>query len=352
MGKRILYFHTGGSTFVDKDIRILEEVGSVSCFSFTVEHKRQTPWLLVRQFLFLIRHFLSARLYVCQFAGYHSLLPALFAKVNGSRCLIISGGTDCHDFPGIRYGNLQKKTLGRFTKWSFLLCDHIALKHETLWDSTYDYDSNEPVRQGIRSKLPLIKTAHSSIPNGYDHTQWSFDPLHRRKQNSFITVTGGLQFPFQRQLKGIDLILHAAPFFPKCEFTIIGVPHYQQWENIPENVRLLPPCKQDQIRNEFSNSAFYLQLSMAEGFPNALCEAMLSGCVPIGSSVFSIPEIIGANGYLLSHRNPDELKTVLRNALDNYDPILGEKAAESIRSRFPLERRRNELQSLCRKLMD
>ena len=38
---------------------------------------------------------------------------------------------------------------------------------------------------------------------------------------------------------------------------------------------------------------------MSEGFPNALCEAMLSGCIPIVSNVGAMPKIVKETGYLL-----------------------------------------------------
>jgi hypothetical protein len=94
MRGHILYFHTGKSTFVDKDVRILEEVATTKTFAFTVTNKKQTPWLLLQQLFFLLRHFFTARLYVCQFAGYHSFLPGIFGKLLKRKTLIISGGTD------------------------------------------------------------------------------------------------------------------------------------------------------------------------------------------------------------------------------------------------------------------
>ena len=48
---------------------------------------------------------------------------------------------------------------------------------------------------------------------------------------------------------------------------------------------------------------YYLQLSVMEGFPNALGEAMACGCVPIGSNVSGIPELIGDTGIVITKKN-------------------------------------------------
>ena len=351
MRGHILYFHTGKSTFVDKDVRILEEVATTKTFAFTVTNKKQTPWLLLQQLFFLLRHFFTARLYVCQFAGYHSFLPGIFGKLLKRKTLIISGGTDCHSFPNIGYGNFNKPLLRKFTEWSYQLCSHIAPKHSSLWNCKYTYDSKAPDKQGISAFMPTLKKPLTFIPNGYDAFFWKPILNHERPTGSFITVTGGLNFPFQQALKGIDLILETATHFPECQFTIVGVPRNVHINVRSKNVELLPPATSENLKMLFSNHCYYLQLSMAEGFPNALCEAMLCGCTPIGSSVFSIPEIIGENGYLLHHRDNNELKLLLQKALDGYSISRGENAAKSIQERFSIQRRKDELTALCRQLM-
>ncbi|MFN6091562.1 MAG: hypothetical protein ACK44N_04025, partial [Bacteroidota bacterium] len=95
----ILYFHTGSSSFVNKDISILSEIDEVKVFAFSSDKKWKTPFLLIKQKLFILRHIFSTKLYVTQFAGYHGCLPGLFARLTGENFLVIAGGTDCVSFP-------------------------------------------------------------------------------------------------------------------------------------------------------------------------------------------------------------------------------------------------------------
>lgn len=343
----ILYFHTGKSSFVDGDFRIFQSLGKCNQFSFTVASKKAVPLLFLKQFLFLLRHLPSTRLYVCQFAGYHSFLPALIGKIFDKKCLIISGGTDCVSYPNIGYGNFQKPLLRTFTKWSFQLASHLSPKHESLVYHEYNYDSKEPTAQGIKAFLPNLIKPTTIITNGYDPEKWK--PMADRKPNTFITLCGGWQFPFQEELKGIDLILAVAPHFPEYTFAIAGVPKWKKLNIQSKNIELLPPINNNELPAIFSRYEFYMQLSMAEGFPNALCEAMLCGCIPIVSNVFSMPEIIDGNGILLRHRSVEELKSLLQVLRQrNYSP---ESVRESIAKRYPISKRQSELKQLCIDLM-
>ena len=144
----ILYFHTGNSSFVNKDIAILSEIDEVKVFAFSSDKKWKTPFLLIKQKLFILRHLFSTKLYVAQFAGYHGYLPELFARLTGNNFLVIAGGTDCVSFPAIGYGNFNKKLLGYFTKLSFKLATHVSPKHEdrksTRLNSSHEWISRMP----------------------------------------------------------------------------------------------------------------------------------------------------------------------------------------------------------------
>lgn len=348
---KILYFHTGRSSFVDKDRKIFLELGEVFDFSFSSSSKLLTPLLFIRQLFFIIKYLPNTRIFVCQFAGYHSFLPGIIARLTGKKLLIISGGTDCVSYPTIRYGNFYKRVLRVFTTWSYKLAHHIAPKHESLWFHDYIYDEAAKSKQGIAAFLPGLTTPHTSIPNGYDIDFWTCENHEQRSKFRLITVSSGFDYPFQKQLKGVDLILEVAPKLPQFEFVIIGVDNKESFGQVAKNVELLPSMSAFELRNNYCRSGFYLQLSMAEGFPNALCEAMLCGCIPIGSAVYSIPEIIGKNGYQLLKRDSNELINLLKQAVENFDWETGNSASKSIAERFPLSRRKQELIALCNTLL-
>ncbi|MEK6616904.1 MAG: hypothetical protein AABZ32_12500 [Bacteroidota bacterium] len=220
MKKEILYFCTAYSSFVNKDIAIFKKEFTVKSFLFGVKNKYLIPFSFVKQLFFILINIFKADVIVCQFAGYHSFLPAFFAKLFFKPSLIILGGTDCVGFPSIRYGNFQKKILSKFTKWSCQMASHLSPVHESLMLCDYSYQKKDFPKQGLLFFCPKLKTPYTVIYNGYDEKKWFRNS--EKKKNTFITVAGGLGMPFTFQLKGIDLLLQIAPYFPDCEFTIIG----------------------------------------------------------------------------------------------------------------------------------
>ncbi len=347
---RILHTYFYNSSFINKDKIIFSSIGQVTSNFFDLSKKHLLPLQFLKQLLFLLYYGWRTDIFICQFAGYHSFLPCLFAKITGKKSIIISGGTDCVSFPGIGYGNFYRPYLKTFTKWSYQLCSQLAPKHETLYLTQYDYDNKEPAEQGIKAFVKGLDKKVTAIPNGYDPDQWPL--LHReRKANSFITLSGSFEYPFQVALKGIDLILAVAGSFPECSFTIAGVPVWKDLGNVPSNVHILPPVPHSELPVLFNGHAYYLQLSMAEGFPNALCEAMLCGCTPIVSHVFSMPEIVGENGYQLKKRSADALRALLSKALIGscHDPVHNRKL---IAERFTFENRKQAFQKLIPSLLN
>ncbi len=345
---RIIHTYFYASSFILKDKQLFESIATVKNNYFNLAQKYLLPFNFIKQLLFLLFYGWRTDLFICQFSGYHSFLPCLFARVTGKKSIIISGGTDCVSFPGIRYGNFYRPVLKTFTKWSYQLCSHLAPKHETLYFTKYDYDEKEPAEQGIKAFIKGLNTPYTAIPNGYDPEQWPL--LHKeRKPMSFITLSGSFEYPFQVALKGIDLILEVAALFPDCTFTIAGVPEWKKLDIKSNNVMVLPPIRHKDLPELFNEYEYYMQLSMAEGFPNALCEAMLCGCIPIVSNVFSMPEIVGECGYILKKRNFSDLQNLLIE-IKGREPVSRKSIREIIEKKYTYNERKNKFQQFFKKM--
>ncbi len=348
MKAKLLYFHAGKSSFVIKDIEILQEKYNVVDFFFDTSNKKKYIILFIKQKLFLLRHIFGVRLIVCQFAGHHSFLPILFSKIFFKKSIVVAGGTDCVSFPSIGYGNFNNKLLARTTTFSFKSCHLILPVHQTLVEYDYEYQSNDFKKQGYQFFIPTIKTSYRVIHNGYDSKKWFCDT--DKEKNSFVTIGAGLDSRFGFNLKGIDLIFEIAPQFPHCTFYIVG--GFGIDKPSSDNIKLLDKIPNVELRQFISNKQFYMQLSMSEGFPNALSEGMLCECVPIVSNVGGMPDIVADCGYILKHKNINELYELVNSALNNFElDKLGKKARQRVVENYTFENRKEQLLSAVNKLV-
>jgi glycosyltransferase involved in cell wall biosynthesis len=352
---KIFYFYTRGATFIEKDLAMLRTAFEVREHAFPAPEKWKTPLLFASQLLFLLRHFPFGKkaVLMTQFAGYHSFIPCLWGRFMGSPTLIVVGGTDCVAFPSLRYGHFQNRLLAWFTRASYRLVDTVSAVHHSLFYRDNPYAGPIERYQGIRHFFPAARFRENEIPNGFDTqlfrptVSWTDRPVA-----SFVTIAVALDDGIRVRLKGIDLVLELAAALPEAQFTFVGVQHPDRF-SVPPNVGLLPYQDNAGLHHLYNQHRYYLQLSLSEGFPNALCEAMASGCYPIVSEVASMPEIVGENGLRLPERNTSLLVEKVRALLAAPDSVSGGKAVQasaSIFDRYSWENRRNGLVRLIRGL--
>lgn len=296
----------------------------------------------------MIWHMRCSKAILIMFGGYWSLLPSIFGKLTGRPVYIILGGTDCVSFPGLKYGSLRKPLLRTCIRWSYQLCTKLIPVDQSLVlsENLYYTEANGP-NQGFRYFFPRLSTPHTVIHNGFDADFWKPDPTVNRVRNSFITV-GTISSETRYILKGIDLVYMLAMDFPQSDFTIIGISESMRnrLPPLPPNLELQPFLSSEMIRKRFSGAEFYLQLSISEGFPNALCEAMLCECTPIVSNVGAMPFIIHSSGIVILRRDSEQIRNAVMSLLavaPDKREALGKSARERIISNFALSGRERAL---------
>ena len=334
---KVIYFHNVRSSFMTKDVQSLKRNFNVVTFDFKASPKWMIPLRFVQQLVFIIRHLPDTKVQVSLLGGYHSFLPALFGKVFGKKSIIVLGGSDCVSFPSINYGNFNKGLQGLLTRWSIQLSDHLAPVDASLVSTEYNYTDTDPKNQGYvhycNDDLPPFTVIHF----GYDSEM--FKRTIPIIEGSFLTV--GYLNPANYYRKGIDLIFDQAKRRPKNTFTIIGgtKDDLPKEIEIPSNVTLLASVSYQDLVSYYASHQFYFQLSMMEGFPSAICESMLCECIPIGSDVAAIPNIIGDSGYVLKRKNFNLLDELVERALNEANAEKANRAREIIMENYPKNER-------------
>ena len=174
--------------------------------------------------------------------------------------------------------------------------------------------------------------------------------MEKKNKNTFVTIGANLNSRFAFKLKGIDLFIELAKNIPDGTFYIVGGKSLKQ--SIPSNMILLDNIPNHQLPDFLSDKQFYVQLSMSEGFPNALCEAMLSGCIPIVSSVGGMTMIVENCGIILEKKSIHELTMSVKKLMkdEKETDILSKQSRKRISENFTIENRAEKLIKLIQNL--
>ncbi|MCW8897019.1 MAG: glycosyltransferase family 4 protein [Flavobacteriales bacterium] len=345
--KSIICIASNTSDFIFSDIDFLANKYEVFVDVHSWNNKKLTPLFFIQQLFFLIKQIKKAEAILISFGGYWSFLPTLVGKWFNKPTYIILHGTDCASIPPLNYGSLRKKMLRYFIKKSYqnatallpVSSSLVHIKNTYYSDDKYSY-------QGFKHFYPKLNVDYFVINNGLDVDFWNIENYPEKNEKSFISVFSDAQFI----LKGGDIILEVAKFFPDYSFYIVGCKMPLSIGEVPKNVSFLGKIAKEELRSHYGKAQFHFQLSIFEGFGLALCEAMLCCCIPIVSSVNILPEIVGENGFVLDKRDVELLKKTLENAIALKDKkMMGEKARNSIVKRYSLKNREDKLISIIEK---
>jgi glycosyltransferase involved in cell wall biosynthesis len=210
------------------------------------------------------------------------------------------------------------------------------------------YINQEESIQGYKKHIPDIKTPDTIIYNGYDGNDWYKDEIIEREELMFMTGVGKYYDKIQ-YLKGFDIIIECAQYFPEAKFVIVGVNENEKPPVFSDNVIFHPVVNKEELFVLYNKASFYFQLSISEGFPNALSESMLCECIPIVSAVSSMPKIVYGCGFVVKKRDVNELISIVNHAVEmpkKEKQKLSKQSRDKVLGKYSLENRKVKLLDL------
>ncbi len=328
---RVLFVHPRMSPFIQADLDLLErhfEVRRVDIGSI----RRGIAGNLAAGYR-IMRGLMWADVAFCWFAEKHAKWTVRLSRMIGRPSVVVVGGYEVASLPEIGHGSLLDPKKARIVRYVHERATVVLPVHESLGE-------NAVRLLGVKSEN--IKPLHT----GYDSGK--FKPLGA-KENMVLTV--GMFNRTAIRLKGLDVFVQAASRVPEARFVIVGHAPDGSMEQLkataPPNVEFAGFVPHDEVVRCYQRAKVYCQLSMYEGLPNALCEAMLCECVPVGTRVSGIPTAIGDTGFYAPVGDPEAAAEAIKMALRSDK---GKDARARVMELFSFERREKALAEMIERL--
>ena len=318
---KILLTSTFVTPFITEDLNILRK-------HWEVEHLTvRGPGALLAIALAVSR----ADLVYTWFASTYAAAAVASARALRRPAVIALGGADVAGIPDIGYGIWISPWKSRCVSYALRNADRIIavdpfLKAEAVRWARYDGRNIEV------------------LPTGYDSGFWTPEG---EKAGTVLTVAS-CDSDVRLRVKGVDILLEAARLLPGTRFTLAGIDEpfaARLRANAPPNIDIRGKLPREEIRSLYRRAKVYCQPSRFEGLPNAVCEALLCGCIPVCSDVGGMRTAAGGSGLIVPGGDPRALASALRQVLE-APPADFPSGRESIAARFSLERREEGLVKL------
>ncbi len=316
---KILFTSAFPAPFIEDDLKALSAAYDV----------RALTGHGVRQALRIFFNVFRSDLLFCWFGSVYAGVGVFASRIAGIPSIIIVGGVDAAKDADLQYGIWLSTWRAKFVRYAFRRATHVLVVDPSL---------SEPARTLAGYDGANIRY----VPTGYDPEYWR--PMGE-KEREVLTVAVVREAKNLRR-KGIDVLIDAARRVPEIPFTVIGVtPEIVRFLEVPENMTFVAPIPRQEILPYYQRAKVYAQPSRREGLPNALCEAMLAGCIPVVSDVNGNPTAAGDTGFVISPGDGEKLAAGILRAI-----MLGDEESARARSRivslFPQQGRVAELRRL------
>jgi len=315
---KILFTSSLFTPFISEDLTLLRK-------HFDVDHLKTLGASAPLKIIAGVRR---ADLTFTWFASVYSFFVVQTAALFGKRSIVVIGGVDAARVPEIGYGIW-------LSPWKAILVRNALRKAFRVL----------PVDPSLGREVARLAEYDGEnirwVPTGYDASFWT----PRGPKERHVLTVAACHDEGRLKAKGIDFLISCARRMPGTRFVLVGLmsPVIERVRvDAPANVEIIPFANREDLLRQYQRARVYLQPSMTEGLPNSLCEAMLCGCIPVGTRVGGIPTAIGDAGFLVPYGDVEKTTAALETAL-GADGVAGQKGRERIASEFTLERRERAL---------
>jgi glycosyltransferase involved in cell wall biosynthesis len=334
--KKILFVTPSAkSPFVINDAATLSQLGPTEILGVESLPFPRKVSLLSRLFSMFSRN--EVRLLVMFFSPpLYAPFVVTLAKIFRIKVVVITGGYDTTYVPVIDWGEMKT--------WWKRAAQRYALSFVDLILPFSDF-SKADILKYARPKQ--IKTLYFGVDTE------RFKPSGK-KEPMVLTVCFQVNTSTLIQ-KGIRTMIESARSIPEAQFVINGKVSDEEEmievrKSAPANVLFKDKFSSDEeLLQLYQRAQVYCQVSAHEGFGIANIEAMACGCIPVGTTNTSLPEVVGDAGFLVSFNDVAATTEAIQKALRS--PELGKKARARVVENFTPETRERPFLAEIRTLL-
>lgn len=341
---RILFLQPTESSFMHIDYGILQSRFPTDRIILH-QHSKFRYLLNLLKLLFSVSSLRKYEVMVTWFGDYHSAILAWICRLIKKKLILFIGGYDAVYYPREQIGVYCRTIRSIFTRYAVTHCSLVIANHESLIEYINTYIDGSEKKSGLKNIIRHFNIPYKIIYNGIDPAKALATEF--RKEARLVLTVGSTPTWIDIYNKGYDLLIQVARLLPDFHFIFVNVA--DKWLDKMEqefhfkeltNIEILPFVPQDKLLELFSRAQIYAQPSLSEGMPNALAEAMLFECIPVGSNVAGIPTVIDKYGVVIRRRKAEDLAAALKSAAEMNT---GKAAAQFIRTDFSIAKRSEQV---------
>ena len=309
---KILFLTSSLSSFVEGDLRMLQENYPIR---EVIAGGGPAGSLVQRLSLGLAIFFgvLRTDITFSWFAHNHSYLAVMASRLLGKKSVVVIGGYEVANEPGIGYGAILDPELAKRV--------HYIIEHADCILAVSEFSKGEILAVAQPRRIEMIY-------NGIDISVFSPEG-----EKGDVVLTVCFVSTENIRVKGLDTFINAARQLPEVRFVLLGGALDNVLKDLkqdaPRNVKFVQPSSPDELLNWYRRAKVYCQLSYRESFGMALAEAMSCECVPVVTDRGALPEVVGDVGFVVPYGDTRATADAISRALiSGMGPVARERACE------------------------